>query len=903
MGWTLAALVVLTNSTPANAASVSDSAKKSFISSLVSAAQSSQRTYGVPASVSIAQAIVNTDWGTSTLAKSANNYWNTRCTRSLTPSQFAALADAQVGKAYVLGAEALASNPNPTKFDCSELVEWLYSRSGNKITDLAAAQYNATKAVSGSPKVGDLVFLRNNPARSNGIGHVAVLTAKLSNGDWRIIEARGRAYGVVRSTLSYWKTRSYYAGLRRSSNFILAGTEGVVLAANSFSQQSGCISITSNGSTVRYSKYSSPTYSFAEHADQVVNSKDYADARAVMDNKSAFIDALAKIEQPKNADAYAKKVRAVMADYNLGDYDVIPFNLVLVSGDSGEKVTALQYLLKKAGISVAVNGKFDSATKTAVKKFQTSKKLDSDGEAGPKTLSALFGTVSSGSSGDGVNAAKTLLALVGYPVASGSKLSGGTASAVKAFRTDHGLSASESVDSNTWKKLFMSITPAPQPTLTGTAQVTQTLRADPGNWLSGASLRYQWYRNGSAISGAIGVSYTLQPADAGAVVSFAATGSKPAMTSVTRKASTAAVAKAHLSAAPTPTISGTAKAGTTLTAVPGTWAPSPISFGYQWLRDGKAISGATGATYALQVADVGASIKVTVTGNKAGYNSVARTSAGTAKVATADLTQTPKPTISGTATVGSTLTATAGAWAPAPVSLGYQWYRGSTAIKGATKTTYKLVSEDAGKVIKVSVTGTKTGYRSVRVDSAPLASVVKASLEAAPQPTLSGTPKVGSTLTASAGEWKPGGVTLSYQWYRGSTAIKGATKATYKVTSSDGGKALKVVVTGSKSGYATVKVASAPMTITLKSLSATPKPKLDGIRGVNHLLKAKVGSWKPSKVTLKYQWYRNGKAIKGATKITYVTTSSDRGKTLTFRVTGSKSGYKTVSVTATAKIK
>lgn len=146
-------------------------------------------------------------------------------------------------------------------------------------------------------------------------------------------------------------------------------------------------------------------------------------------------------------------------------------------------------------------------------------------------------------------------------------------------------------------------------------------------------------------------------------------------------------------------------------------------------------------------------------------------------------------------------------------------------------------------------------------------------------------------------------MTLSYQWYRGSTAIKGATKATYKVTSSDGGKALKVVVTGSKSGYATVKVASAPMTITLKSLSATPKPKLDGIRGVNHLLKAKVGSWKPSKVTLKYQWYRNGKAIKGATKITYVTTSSDRGKTLTFRVTGSKSGYKTVSVTATAKIK
>ena len=573
LGWSLAALVALTNSTPANAASVSDSAKKSFISSLVSAAQSSQRTYGVPASVSIAQAIVNSDWGASTLAKSANNFWNTRCTRSLKPSQFAALADAQVGKAYVLGAEALASNPNPSKFDCSELVEWLFSRSGNKITDLAASQYNATKPVSGTPKVGDMVFLRNNPARSNGIGHVAILTDKLSNGDWRIIEARGRAYGVVRTTLSYWKTRSYYAGLRRSSSFILAGTEGVVLAANTYSQQSGCISVTSGDSTIRYSKYSSPTYSFAEHANQVASSPDYAAARAVMDNESAYIDAIAKIEQPKSAAAYANKVRAAVADYSLRDYNVVPFNLVLVSGDSGEKVTALQYLLNQAGVSVAVSGKYDSATVSAVKKYQSSKKLDSDGEAGPKTFEALLATVTSGASGQAVNAAKTLLSLVGYPVAAGTKLSGATVNSVKAFRTDHGLSSSSNVDKNTWKKLFMSVTPAPAPTLSGTAQVTQTLKADVGTWLSGASLSYQWYRNGAPISGATEASYTLQPDDAGTVVTFATTGTKPAMTSVTRKVATAAVAKANLTGAAVPTITGTAKAGTTLTAVPGEWTP------------------------------------------------------------------------------------------------------------------------------------------------------------------------------------------------------------------------------------------------------------------------------------------------------------------------------------------
>lgn len=140
----------------------------------------------------------------------------------LTAREFAALADAQVGKPYVLGAEAKISDPNPPKFDCSELVEWLFGRNGTPITDLAAAQYDATKPVSGAIRPGDLVFLRNNPARANGIGHVAVITAKLSNGDWRIVEARGRAAGTVRTTLSYWRTRKYFAGVRRFPAFKLA---------------------------------------------------------------------------------------------------------------------------------------------------------------------------------------------------------------------------------------------------------------------------------------------------------------------------------------------------------------------------------------------------------------------------------------------------------------------------------------------------------------------------------------------------------------------------------------------------------------------------------------------------------------------------------------------------------
>ncbi len=78
------------------------------------------------------------------------------------------------------------------------------------------------------------------------------------------------------------------------------------------------------------------------------------------------------------------------------------------------------------------------------------------------------------------------------------------------------------------------------------------------------------------------------------------------------------------------------------------------------------------------------------------------------------------------------------------------------------------------------------------------------SLTKTPTPKISGTTKVGKKLKAKAGTWKPSGVKLSYQWYRGSSKIPGATKSSYKLTSKDKGKKLKVRVTGSKSGYLSV---------------------------------------------------------------------------------------------------
>jgi len=55
--------------------------------------------------------------------------------------------------------------------------------------------------------------------------------------------------------------------------------------------------------------------------------------------------------------------------------------------------------------------------------------------------------------------------------------------------------------------------------------------------------------------------------------------------------STATVAAAQLTTTPTPTIAGVAKVGSTLTAIPATWAPSPVKLSYKWSANGTIIEG------------------------------------------------------------------------------------------------------------------------------------------------------------------------------------------------------------------------------------------------------------------------------------------------------------------------
>ena len=190
------------------------------------------------------------------------------------------------------------------------------------------------------------------------------------------------------------------------------------------------------------------------------------------------------------------------------------------------------------------------------------------------------------------------------------------------------------------------------PAITGTAQQGSTLTADNGTWSnSPTSFAYAWSRcdtSGNAcaaIAGATAQTYTLQQADVGATIRIGVTASNTDGSTQATSAQTAVVSSnaAPADTAP-PTISGTPQAGATLTVANGTWNGSPTAFAYAWSRcDANggtcaAIAGATAATYPVAEADVGSTLRATVTATNSGGSTPSTT------VPTAVITAAPAPT-------------------------------------------------------------------------------------------------------------------------------------------------------------------------------------------------------------------------------------------------------------------
>jgi secreted trypsin-like serine protease len=352
------------------------------------------------------------------------------------------------------------------------------------------------------------------------------------------------------------------------------------------------------------------------------------------------------------------------------------------------------------------------------------------------------------------------------------------------------------------------------------------------------------------------------------------------------------------SSASTPTISGFAVVGQTLTANPGSWDPDP-DFSYQWLSSNRVISGATGSTYLVKSSDLRKSITVRVTATKAGYAATPAVSAATSVVtATMPFGTSSTPTITGSTIVGQTLTVDTGSWDPSP-SFTYQWLSNNRAIRSATNPTYTAQAADLGKQISVRVVAKLSGYTTATLTSNQTAAITPGiPFDSTATPTISGFAVVGQTLTANPGSWDPD-PDFSYQWLSSNRVISGATGSTYLVKSSDLRKSITVRVTATKAGYAATPAVSAATSVVTATMpfGTSSTPTITGSTIVGQTLTVDTGSWDPSP-SFTYQWLSNNRAIRSATNPTYTAQAADLGKQISVRVVAKLSGYTTATLTS-----
>ena len=250
---------------------------------------------------------------------------------------------------------------------------------------------------------------------------------------------------------------------------------------------------------------------------------------------------------------------------------------------------------------------------------------------------------------------------------------------------------------------------AGSPTITGAAQVGQTLTADTSNirdddGLTNVTYSYQWVRNDgttdSDIDGETSPTYTLAAADEGMTikvkVSFTDDEDNPE--ALTSAATETVAAKPNTAAAGSPTITGAAQVGQTLTAdtsnIRDDDGLTNVTYSYQWVRnDGTTdsdIDGETSPTYTLAAADEGMTIKVKVSFTDDEDNPEALTSAATESVA-------PEPSSEEDAEDDTTWTAT---MTPALLLYGHYGYSGFDGARGGALTTTEFAIDGVTYTVK-----------------------------------------------------------------------------------------------------------------------------------------------------------------------------------------------------------
>jgi hypothetical protein len=372
-------------------------------------------------------------------------------------------------------------------------------------------------------------------------------------------------------------------------------------------------------------------------------------------------------------------------------------------------------------------------------------------------------------------------------------------------------------------------------TVTGTTTIGDTLTgsytfSDP-NGNPQTSSTYQWLgspsSNGSysAITGATGTTCVTTSTDIGQYLEFQVT--PVSLSGTGSRAVSGPTSQIQSSGPPTASsvnITGTSTEGDTLsghfTYSQTNGVPHGVST-FKWLESSSAggtytaIASATANIYALAPSDVGnyLEFQVTPVATYPPTTGTPVTSADVGPIAPSSLPVASALGITGTTTVGDTLTGSysySDSGANPQASSTFQWFEASsvngsyTTISGATLETYTLASTDIGKYLKFQVTPVSTVATGSPVMSNPTGEIESSGVPIATSVTITGTPSFGQLLTGSYIYHQTDSVpeaSSTYAWLEAASqngtysAIPGATNLTYTVAAGDEGKYIEFQVT------------------------------------------------------------------------------------------------------------
>ncbi len=402
---------------------------------------------------------------------------------------------------------------------------------------------------------------------------------------------------------------------------------------------------------------------------------------------------------------------------------------------------------------------------------------------------------------------------------------------------------------------------------------------------------------------------------------------------------------------------GKLRQGQTLTVTQGTWTNSPTQFSYQWLRcEGYGEAGAseelgtecepitvgkepaTHQTYEVQSQDVAHTIIATVEARNASGTSTAVTTPEVILAAGEEgeppyPTFIQRPTITGAAVQGDTLTVHKGTWENSPTSFQDKWFRchgrteegigatcGAITVKNGmgetepyTGETYVPGAEDVGFWIEVQERATNPGGWEVVPSLAEQIATPAPPGNVSP-PTIIGSVEQGQTLTAGEGSWTNAPADPRWQWLRCSASgqecapMSKATKQTLNITPKDVGHAL-VVSESVENGFARSTAVDSTATVAVPAPPPQPPstkspPTITGADEQSRILTGHAAPWTGEPKSFEYQWRRcetgalNCHPINGANASKYTLNGNDVGKVLELRETATNAAGSGVSVSA-----